>query len=245
MIKILFEFFRNPYLFFGKGQGETVREKFDFVRKAILFCISSSFVILMIVVFTIEMPIRLLLNISILKNLEQNRQAFRESTTPLRVILDVCLAAPFFEEGTFRFILILKSRRLQMISILLMFDSITSFHSFYISSFQYAVIVLPILCMLFFYNELLIRPEEGVLQKKFYNYACWFSSTSFGLAHIGNFAPIDGSLIFLYPFYVLPQLVYGVVLSYAAIKYKSIILPFLIHAGINSSAEILRLLTNK
>ena len=81
----------------------------------------------------IEMPLRNLLNISILANLTHNRQAFRESTTPLRAILDVCLAAPFFEEGAFRFILILRSRRLQIISVLLMLDAVTSFHSFYIS----------------------------------------------------------------------------------------------------------------
>lgn len=239
MIKTLFIFFRNPYSFLGNSQGETVRERLDFVKKAILFCIGSSFAILMVIILVIEMSLRNLLNTSILANLTHNRQVFRESTTPLRAVLDICLAAPFFEEGAFRFILILKSSRLQIISILLMLDSITTFHSLYISSFQYAVIVLPILCMLFFYNKLLIRPEEGVLQKKFYNYACWFSSISFGLSHIGNFAPINGSLIFLYPFYVLPQLVYGVVLSYAAVKYKSIFLPFLIHAGINSSAEVL------
>ena len=189
------------------------------------------------------MPLRNLLDISILANLTHNRQAFRESTTPLGVILDICLAAPFLEEGIFRFILILKSRCLQIISILLMLDFITSLHSFYMSSFQYTVIVLPILCMLFFYNKLLTRPEEEVLQRKFYNYACWFSCIAFGLAHIGNFAPLQVSLIFLYPFYVLPQMVYGVVLSCAAVRYKSIFLPFLIHAGINSSSEILRVLT--
>ncbi|MCF0054152.1 type II CAAX prenyl endopeptidase Rce1 family protein [Dyadobacter sp. CY356] len=243
MIKILFKFLQNPYSSFGKDQRETVTEKLDFVKRAILFCIGSAFVALILVVFLIEMPIKSLLNISIFANLSHNRHAFRESVGPTRAVLDICLAAPFFEEGAFRFILIAKSRCLQIISLLLMLDAITSFHSFFISSLQYYIVVMPVLFMLFFYNLFLIKTGEQVLQRGFYNFTCWFSIISFGLVHIGNFTPINGSLIFLYPFYVLPQLIYGVVLSYAAINYKSIILPFLIHAGINSLMEVLKVLT--
>ncbi|TKT93102.1 CPBP family intramembrane glutamic endopeptidase [Dyadobacter frigoris] len=244
MIKILFEFSRNPYSSFGKGQGETVPGKLDFVKRAVFFCIGSSFVVLIGVIFLIEMPLKLLLNISVLENLAHNRQAFRESTTPVRAVLDICLVGPFIEEGVFRLMLLLESRYLQLISVFLLIDTITKFHRFYFSSFQYEVIVVSILVMLFFYNHISIRSETPVLPKEFYNYACWFSIITFGLVHIRNFAPIDGSILFLYPFYVLPQLVYGVVLSYTALKYKSIVWPFLIHAGINSSAEVMRVLTS-
>lgn len=245
MIKTLFKFFGNPYSFLGTSQGEKVRERLDFVKKAILFSIGSSLAILMMIAFTIEMPLRNFLNISLFEARTHNMQTFRESLGPTREVLNTCLAAPFFEEGVFRFILIAKSRCLQIISVLLILDAITSFHSFFISHFQYDVIVLPVLFMLFCYNIFLTRSDEMVLQKEYYNYACWFSIIIFGLVHIGNFTPIDFSVLFLYPFYVLPQMVYGVVLSYAAVKYKSIILPFLIHAGINSSTEVLSFLTSK
>ncbi|TDE12559.1 CPBP family glutamic-type intramembrane protease [Dyadobacter psychrotolerans] len=65
---------------------------------------------------------------------------------------------------------------------------------------------------------------------------------SFSLIHIGNFSPVNWYFIYLYPIYVFPQFISGVIFSYLAIRYNSIMLPFILHVIINTTPDIIRLL---
>ncbi|MEO6687094.1 MAG: CPBP family intramembrane glutamic endopeptidase, partial [Dyadobacter sp.] len=87
------------------------------------------------------------------------------------------------------------------------------------------------------------RDSTPVFDPKNYNYLCWGSTIVFGLAHVANFAPLQVSIFYLYPLYVLPQFVHGIAQSYLAIRYNSILWSFLLHAAINSTSEIHTFLT--
>ena len=66
------------------------------------------------------------------------------------------------------------------------------------------------------------------------NYRVYFYllAAGFAMVHIGNFKPINYNLIYLYPFYVLPQFVMGVSMGYVRNKY-GLQYSLLLHSLIN------------
>ena len=60
----------------------------------------------------------------------------------------------------------------------------------------------------------------------------YVSAVSFGLLHITNFAPINYSIILIYPIFVLPQIIMGFTIGYTRIKY-GFLYGLLLHCMIN------------
>ncbi|WP_409015057.1 type II CAAX prenyl endopeptidase Rce1 family protein [Dyadobacter sp. CY345] len=153
----------------------------------------------------------------------------------------MCLIAPFIEECIFRLPLLTKSHLLKWV---ISFIFILYFFS---GSFQldvsfwwyYAVLIIIFGGIIIFKND---DPQPIFGQKK-YNYLCWILTISFAMLHVTNFLPLQGDVFYLYPLYVLPQFVRGAVQSYLTIKYKSILWPFFLHACINATSELSRLVT--
>ncbi|TDS16065.1 type II CAAX prenyl endopeptidase Rce1 family protein [Sphingobacterium paludis] len=58
------------------------------------------------------------------------------------------------------------------------------------------------------------------------------SAIFFGLIHIGNFAPLNGDIWFLYPIYIVPQIILGYFAVYLRIKH-GFFYALLFHALIN------------
>ena len=79
-----------------------------------------------------------------------------------------------------------------------------------------------------------ILKKLNVVELIIKNYKVYFYllATGFALVHIGNFKPINYNLIFLYPFYVLPQFVMGVSMGYVRNKY-GLQYSLLLHSLIN------------
>ena len=80
------------------------------------------------------------------------------------------------------------------------------------------------------------------LRSKYFNVLCWGLIVSFSWLHIGNFQPLHWEVIYLYPLYVLPQLFYGIGLSFLMVKYNNLLWPILLHMLINGVATLLRTL---
>ncbi|WP_028666575.1 CPBP family glutamic-type intramembrane protease [Runella zeae] len=90
---------------------------------------------------------------------------------------------------------------------------------------------------------MLLKDKELIIfEERYFNLWCYFLIILFSWIHISNFSPINWKLIYFYPIYVLPQLFYGIVLSYLMVKYKKIVWPFLLHSMINLTGFLLNYL---
>jgi hypothetical protein len=240
MIKSIISFYINPYSNFFVGENETARERIILFKKLFIFCLFSTLSIGMLIVL-IETVLEAKFNVSIIKYLSDGRKEFRTINSPFMASFKICLLGPFEEEILFRLPLILRSKISIFFIIILVVD-------------RFFLQFLPAIFFPFYYNSILAflaiitfekSPDKDfskIFDKRNYNYLCWGLTIAFASAHIGNFTPLNWSFIYLYPVYVFPQFVYGIVLSYLAIRYKSIIWPFLLHVAINSTSEVPKLL---
>jgi len=241
MIKDIITFYRNPYSYLNKGQSDSVKEKITSMKDAFMVCIGST-----ILITIIEMILRYCFNTSIVRNLNHNKNEFRSANSSGWVsFMKICLLGPFNEEFLFRLLLITKSQIWNMIIFLILVAYLIS-NIFYlqISFLWYHVMIMLIFAAVLISNQVNHSDNQPIFEKKNYNYLCWILILAFGMIHLGNFVPLSWSVFYLYPVYVLPQFVYGIVFSYLAIKYNSMIWPFLLHAGINSAAEIYKFLND-
>ncbi|TKT93093.1 CPBP family glutamic-type intramembrane protease [Dyadobacter frigoris] len=243
MIKNIIGFYYNPYSYFFLGKKERFKEKILLLRKAFILCFLSSFFIVLIITLIIESILKAQFDLSISENLRTNRNEFKIVNSHLESFFKICLLGPFEEEVLFRLPLIKKNKFLLMVVILGWIDYLFPelFHLKFFS-IEYNVIIFLILIGLFFNSQIPFKAELTNLEKGSYNYLCWVLILAFGFFHIGNFAPLNWYLIYLYPIYVLPQIIYGVVMSYLTIRYNSILWSFLLHVAINSTSEIYRII---
>lgn len=244
MIKSIITFYRNPYSHFNAGKNETIKERVILLKKAFILCLCSVFIIAVIIA-VIEAILESQFNISIIENLHSTWKEFRASYSHLEVFLEVCIMGPFIEEVLFRLPMITKSTFLRLAIFLgWMNFLIPENFKLKIFSLSYGIILLVIFVGIIISKKITNENYQTIFQKKNYNYLCWGLTIAFAVVHISNYVPLNWSVIYLYPFYVLPQFVSGVVFSYLAIRYNSILWPFLLHAAINSTSEIHKLLTD-
>ena len=245
MIKDIIIFYRNPYSYLNKGQSDSVKEKITSMKDAFMVCIGSTMAIVILITI-IEMILRYCFNTSIVRNLNHNKNEFRLANSSGWVsFMKICLLGPFNEEFLFRLLLITKSQIWNMIIFLILVAYLIS-NLFYlqISFLWYHVIIVLIFVGILISNRVNYSDHQPIFEKKNYNHLCWVLILGFGMIHLGNFAPLNWSVFYLYPVYVLPQFVCGIVFSYLAIRYNSMIWPFLLHASINSAAEIYKFLND-
>ena len=137
------------------------------------------------------------------------QQVFKVLGTPV-AFLFVCLIGPLFEELIFRLPLAFKKRQV-MVSLLVGIFYMSAI--FFRGKGEYiqtilqleiiAMIIIAILCQLFIHTTNIDISHHG--KKTF----IILSILLFGLLHISNFRPLDTGILWLYPVFVLPQLLMG------------------------------------
>jgi membrane protease YdiL (CAAX protease family) len=192
-----------------------------------------------------ETVLKSVFDISIVKNLVDNKEKFRVTNDRWDAFLKISVLGPFEEEFLFRLILVTKSPFLRFVVLLGWIEHFApQLLQLRFFSMWYNAISLIILLAIITSEKISKQEFSTVFKKDSYNYLCWGLTLAFALGHISNFAPVNWSFFYLYPIYVLPQFLYGIVFSFLAIRYNSILWPFLLHAAINSTAQIHRFLTD-
>jgi len=238
MIKHIFSFLSDPYSYFATGQSETIREKFVMLRNIYLIAFCTSIIVILLTHY-IDLILQLRPGTSVYQNLVNNRSDFRQANSTLNIFLKMNLIGPLNEELLFRSLLISEPYFLRF-GILLVFIEyfIPTVFQFSTSSYWYSLfLILGFGGAIFF--EKYSTMGDLVFKGKTYNYFFWSSILAFAISHLGNFFPLNASIFFLYPILVLPQLIYGIVLSYVAVRYNSIVWPIFLHVAINLTPEIL------
>lgn len=233
----IYYFLQNPSLLASKDINERPLSKVQTVFKVYLLCMSLVLVSGFFILIT-DWIVGRTLNFSIQKNLRLNMSDFYNYWGKSAWVLVVILA-PVLEEMIFRLPLS-NDKRLFALSI----GFATYFFTGRVDIIDVASIPLwrVIACILVALSCYFLLTDKLFLfiREKFFNYACWGLIVAFSWMHIGNFAPLNWSIIFLYPIYVLPQLFYGIGASFLMVKYKNIVWPILLHMLINGVAVLLR-----
>jgi len=245
MLKIILAFYRNPYAVFYTGKNDTIKERVILFKNGFIFCLCSCVIIVLLIIMVIEEILESKFNISIFEDLHNTWEEFRASNSHLEAFFKLSIIGPFSEEILFRLPLITKSPFLHLAIFLGWVNFlIPELFNLKFLSWSYGIVLLIISAGIIVSEKISDKNFQTIFQKKSYNNLCWGLTIAFGLFHISNFTPLNWSFIYLYPFYVLPQFVYGVVFSYLAIRYNSILWPFLLHASINSISQIHKFLTD-
>lgn len=150
-------------------------------------------------------------------------------------LLIMTIKAPIIEELSFRLLLIPNRLNFSLsISFLafLVLDSIYYSTSF----FEKLTISLIIFGFSYIFYNLQWIPNLNITPKKL----VFISSLCFGGMHIVNFSPIYLDLFFLYPIYVLPQIVLGSILGIIRIR-NGFFWAVLLHILVNGSVTWYRL----
>lgn len=240
----IFSFLRSPSSFFDVGKNETIGRKLLLFKNAFILCFLGSFTLFLFITVPIDSVLKSRFHISLIEDFQEHHKNFLASNSEMLVLIKTCALGPFVEECLFRLPLLTKSLKLRILLLLLLFeDLLPNRFQLDISIFWYSFILLIIFGSVQFSNNIAEENYPNINKKKSYNYMSWVLTVAFGLVHIYNFTPLNWSFIYLYPFYVLPQLVYGVVFSYLAIRNNSLLWPLLLHAFINSTSQIHKLLT--
>ena len=149
-------------------------------------------------------------------------------------LIFVALIVPALEELIFRLPLKIKSSFLAISIGMLLYPlfGFSYLHFDFASPKAYLFLSLFFIFLPILLNWLftLINLEDILIKK--YKYFFYFSASLFAIVHIPNFKPLNYNLIYLYPFYVLPQFVMGLSLGYlrnkCGLKYS-----WLLHGLIN------------
>lgn len=92
------------------------------------------------------------------------------------------------------------------------------------------IILIPIFIFCFLWRG--YTDQSVQISIKYKKLLFYVSAVSFGLLHITNFAPINYSIILIYPIFVLPQIIMGFTIGYTRIKY-GFLYGLLLHCMIN------------
>ena len=237
MIQEINSFLLNPQLFAKNNVKADISSKIKTLFKVYLICMVM-LALSTIPIGIIEVILKNTINFSIYENLKNNQLNFRSYWADSAWLITVILG-PISEEIVFR--LPLTANRPP-------FALSIGFALFYftgdiidIDSFSSTRITASLL--VFFLLHLFLTNKVFIwLRLNLYNFLCWGSIISFSWVHIGNFAPLNWNIIYLYPIYVLPQLFSGIGLSFLMVKYQNIIWPLLLHIIINGVPALLRTL---
>lgn len=213
MIQDIITFYRNPYACFQVGDRESIKERTIALRKTYFFCLYIAIMIIIIIII-LDGILKNIYNISIYENLRKMRDEFRNTNTHIGHFIKLCVIAPFIEESLFRLPLLTRFSLLRWILFLVLIQYFF-YWPFHLDIFfwEYYAILILIFVGIMVFNRIYAKSSVPILEPKKYNYLCWGLTLVFALVHIGNFAPLNWSFIYLYPIYVLPQFVYGVVFS--------------------------------
>ncbi|MGZ3873218.1 MAG: hypothetical protein ACXVJD_09890 [Mucilaginibacter sp.] len=143
------------------------------------------------------------------------------------------LIGPLLEEMVFRLPLSLKKKHIALAfaAALFLFAGVIFLHfKGLLVNFS---IRLVLSAAVYFTGILLLPAGLSVIGYRFYKQLIVLSICLFGLMHIGNYTPLQWPLIWIYPVYVLPQLLMGWAITYIRFK-NGFLWGFALHCLINS-----------
>ncbi|RYU91484.1 CPBP family intramembrane metalloprotease [Mucilaginibacter terrigena] len=155
-----------------------------------------------------------------------------------RAIVYICIIAPVVEECIFRLPLTLKK---QHIALALGFAMLLASRLIPGLQQQGTVIKLLVWAVLITSGYLIFNrflPEIKPPGKRLQTRVTVISIIVFGLMHISNYMPLHWDILFIYPFYVLPQLFMGWFLTYIRFK-NGFVWGIALHMLINSVSMLL------
>jgi hypothetical protein len=165
----------------------------------------------------------------------------------IKVYLMVCIGAPLLEETICRLPLSFKPAHIAIsLSLATLFALGFKLQPVYLTSGAFLV---PMLIAAAVYgilqtylgNQNHYSPQRLSLNKK--RGFIIFSILVFGFIHIGNYQPLNYHVWFLYPLYVIPQILMGWGLSYVRLR-NGVLYSMLMHSLINTIPFLLYLSTH-
>jgi hypothetical protein len=136
-----------------------------------------------------------------------------------RAVVYIGLIGPLLEEVVFRLPLSLKKRHIALASSVAVFLFTGAiFHS--LTQIKGLNLGLQLsACVLVYTAGMLFVPKGlSISDHRFRKHLIILSMCLFGLMHIGNYIPIQWPLIWIYPIYVLPQLLMGWAITFIRFK---------------------------
>ncbi|MDN5285316.1 MAG: family intrarane metalloprotease [Mucilaginibacter sp.] len=158
------------------------------------------------------------------------------------ILLISALIGPIVEEVLFRLWLTFKKTKIAISLIAICLVLIIKFNSPYLYTVkinkEFCYYLIGALISGFTLFGLFNLSFFKNLSNKYFKVIYWASCIGFGLTHLVNFAPLKLSLIWAYPFFVLPQILLGFVLGFIRIK-NGFFWALLIHCLINLFLELM------
>ncbi|MET4083453.1 membrane protease YdiL (CAAX protease family) [Pedobacter sp. UYP30] len=229
MIRELIEV--NNYRSIVNDQSESIYIKFKRTLKVYLVLLIG----LLIVGLAIEAVDQVVKNTFHLKSLvdinKTNFKTFFLKNGKVKAFLIACIFIPIMEEFLFRIWLDLKKNNIAIFFATIIFV-VSGLKVMTLPPYVVFLIRIILSIGIFFLTRYLIK--DVIFRVTIYQKQLIIASIIlFGLAHISNYSPIYWKIIYLYPIYVLPQLLMGVGLTYTRLK-SGIFWSIFLHCLINS-----------
>jgi len=155
-----------------------------------------------------------------------------------KALFYVCLIGPLIEETIFRLPLSLKKRHIAWGFAAAAF----LFSGFLLEEIKSPWLNLSIrlsVSILIYITCVFTAPKRlSIIDHRFRKHLIILSMILFGLMHIGNYSPIQWPLIWIYPVYVLPQILMGWAIAYIRFR-DGFWWGFILHCLINSVSMVL------
>jgi hypothetical protein len=229
MYKEIFNIYKSPQTLSTQGS----------LSQHLVLIFKIYFVIIITIVFST--PLLLLIDYLIKNQLHFNSIVHKDKDSlklmfnhygRTRGLLFGCLFAPIVEELLFRLPLSLNRRDICLWLSIILFMFINP-KLITIEINLHFTIRLTI-CVVFFCSIYKVITQKSLDRFRAYQkYFILLSVVVFGLVHIGNYTPLQWPIVYLYPFFVIPQLIMGCGLSYTRLK-TGVAGSILVHCMINS-----------
>jgi Type II CAAX prenyl endopeptidase Rce1-like len=235
---ISFSFFKSPSV--------NTEKNVEFIQKVTSFivCVILMYVLAIFGNLIISLITKMLTSININDLLLKNQNSTHFTKKFHENIIYVLLLGPFLEEIIFRLPLDLKKFHLTLsistFCFLFVGDKWTHMNIYSFGTWIKYILILLVLVI--FYN--VKQKHLDVFREKYYGYFFYFLCISFGLMHITNFYKIlPNNLIWMAPFFVLPQIFLGIFAGYIRIK-NGFFWGLLMHIAFNTPTVLLYILKN-
>lgn len=158
------------------------------------------------------------------------------------IILLAAFFAPLVEETMFRLWLSFDPRHIAIpLSVILIYSLLGFKDLFKMNLMTLAIVSSFLLICLLTYQILKgMNIEQFLMRIVSIKVLGSISAISFGLVHIANFAPINTSIWFLYPIYVLPQITLGYLTVFLRLRY-GFIYGVVLHVLVNFVAVLVKI----
>lgn len=211
-LKELFAYIRQPRIL-SEYDGPEAQRFFDLHMMLILALFSSMFYMSFLSIF-ID-----------LDSFQHQMDQEMEVIGPWGIFIAAVIIAPLMEEYFFRYGMRYHRSFLSSIILALGFTAFVFIQG--LSLIPAVIISLSVLVIFIYakYRESKLSQSErgirisNVIHHKFFSHAFYFQAIVFGLAHMSNFVLDSGTNILILPLLIVPQLILGLILGFARMKY--------------------------